>query len=296
MTPLQADVLKTIGRTTGHSAQLCRCESVGGGCINESQKYVLEDGRLFFVKSNRPEFLVMFEQELSGLRALEIPKVLRVPKPVAHGLSTNGHHSFLILEWIESGRPGPRSSEEFGVGLATLHQQTTAAEFGFHADNFIGSTPQPNTWHTQWIDFWRQCRLGYQLQLALKHGYADSEFQRLGNRALDATESIIGQPEEPPTLIHGDLWSGNYLYDQSGNAVLVDPAAYYGRREAELAMTRLFGGFDSCFYEAYEEVWPLETGATERIAFYQLYHVLNHLNLFGPSYRSQCLTLLKRFA
>lgn len=296
MTPFETDVLFSIEASTHQPAELVRRQSVGGGCINESQKFVLKDGRVYFVKSNRPQLLNMFEQEVAGLQALQAAGCIRVPQPITSSMTRDGQRAFLVLEWIEPGRERSGSSEEFGRSLAQLHQQATAPQFGFNADNYIGSTVQRNDWQKDWCEFWRQSRFGFQFQLARENGYADSEFNRLADQVMDATETVIGEPAEPPTLIHGDLWSGNYLYDQGGNAVLVDPAAYYGRREAELAMTRMFGGFDSYFYQAYDERWPLAPNAAERIDFYQLYHVLNHLNLFGSSYRSQCLTLLKRFA
>lgn len=296
MTSFETDVVLSIEASTHRPAKLALRESVGGGCINESQKFVLDDGRTYFVKSNRPQLLNMFEQEMTGLQALERVGCLRVPQPITSGLTQEGQFAFLVLQWIEPGRERPGSSEAFGRNLARLHQQATAPQFGFSADNYIGSTVQRNGWQQDWCEFWRQSRLGDQFRLARENGYADAEFNRLADQVMDATESIVGEPDEPPTLIHGDLWSGNYLYDTQGQAVLIDPAAYYGRREAELAMTRLFGGFDSHFYQAYHEVWPLAPGAAERIDFYQLYHVLNHLNLFGGSYRSQCLALLKRFA
>ena len=287
---------QAITASTGEAAVIVSSRSVGGGCINDAQHVQLADGRNYFLKSNSARLAVMFEREAEGLQALGECGAIRIPQPIANGTTTDGQLSFLVLEWIQAGRARADSSRQFGRELARLHRQATAPRFGFSHDNFLGSTPQVNDWSADWCEFWSEFRLGYQFRLAAENGHADAEFRRLSQHVLAATQTLIEEPIEPPALLHGDLWGGNYLYDEQGAAVLIDPAVYYGRREAELGMTRLFGGFDSQFYAGYEEIWPLAPGAETRISFYQLYHVLNHLNLFGASYRSQSLALMRRFA
>ncbi|MCA9664263.1 MAG: fructosamine kinase family protein, partial [Myxococcales bacterium] len=217
--------------------------------------------------------------------------VLRVPEVVAVA------REFIVLEHIETSsiRP-PGFSRAFGAALAELHTSTSAARFGFAHDNYLGATPQPNGELDDWVEFFGRRRIGYQLGLARERGHArrGDELDTLGARLLEALGEIIGEPDEPPCLLHGDLWGGNYLVAEDGAPVLIDPAVYYGRREADLAMTRLFGGFDGAFYAGYEARWPLAAGAERRFVVYELYHLLNHLNLFGGSYRSSCIAHLRR--
>jgi fructosamine-3-kinase len=195
-----------------------------------------------------------------------------------------------------SGRSGRDFPAEFGRRFARLHRSTRGARFGFPHDNYLGSTPQPNGWSDDGCDFFRRRRLGHQLGLARAGGLADRGLARLGDRLLDRLDRWLDLPGEPACLLHGDLWGGNYLVDDAGAPVLIDPAAYHGHREADLAMTRLFGGFDAAFYAAYEEEWPLSPGSEERRPLYELYHLLNHLNLFGAAYRGRCLAILRRYA
>ncbi len=145
------------------------------------------------------------------------------------------------------------------------------------------------------MDFWRSHRLGFQLRLAREHGVSDDELDRLGDRLMDRLDAWIDLSDEPACLLHGDLWGGNYLSDENGDPVLIDPAVYYGHREADLAMTRIFGGFEPAFYRAYEDEWPLPPGSEDRLPLYELYHLLNHLNLFGRSYRGRCVGILRRY-
>ena len=210
--------------------------------------------------------------------------------------------AFLVMEAIGTGEPRPGFSAAFGRGFARLHAANRDApdgrveRYGFAHDNHIGATPQPNPWTGDWVDFFRRHRLGHQLDLAREKGLSDPELDRLSDRLLDRLDELIGEPEEPPCLLHGDLWSGNTMVGEDGEPVIIDPAAYYGRREADLAMTQLFGGFDRRFYAAYEEVWPLAPGSADRLEIYELYHLLNHLNLFGGGYREGCVAIMRRFA
>ena len=286
-----------IADATGEPACVQRRSTAGGGCISQAQVLDLEDGRRFFVKSNPRPLPFMFEREAEALRCLGEAGPLRVPRVIGVG---GGEGSacppFIVLEYVASGRPQHNFFEEFGRGLALLHQRTRQDRFGFDHDNYIGSTPQPNGWCNDWVTFWRERRLGPQLERVRRNGLADAGFLRLGDVLMDRLDRLISQPDEPACLLHGDLWGGNYLCDAEGRAVLIDPAAYCGRREADLAMTLLFGGFDDRFHQAYCEVWPLADGADARLVIYKLYHLVNHLNLFGSGYYDSCLAILRRFA
>lgn len=278
----------------GEAAHLVDASPVGGGCINDARIAELSDGRRLFVKTNSASLLEMFERETEGLEALAAVGALRVPRDAFAG--TAGGQAFLVMEAIPLGRKGPAFFERFGRAFAELHRRGRGERFGFAHDNFIGSTPQPNTWTDDGAEFWRRHRLGHQLELARRGGRSSAELDRLGERLLARLGDHLDLPGEPPCLLHGDLWGGNYLVDDAGDPVLIDPACYYGHREADLAMTQLFGGFDPRFYAAYEEAWPLPPGSGERLEIFKLYHLLNHLNLFGGSYRGSCLQILRRFA
>ncbi|MEZ5331033.1 MAG: fructosamine kinase family protein [Thermoanaerobaculia bacterium] len=267
---------------------------VAGGCISSARIVELEDGRSFFVKSNRRELAPMFEGEAEGLSFLASVDTLRVPKGAVTGVV--GEIAWIAMEALESAPARPRFWEELGEGFARLHAEGRADRFGFPHDNYIGATPQPNEWMDDWTEFWRRRRIGHQLAIAREGGRSDPELDRLGDRLLERLEAFLGGVDEPPSLLHGDLWSGNVMTGPGGEPVLIDPACSYGHREADLAMTRLFGGFDQRFYDAYEAAWPLSPGHRERLPLYELYHLLNHLNLFGGSYRGQCLAVLRRLA
>lgn len=305
---LRQAIERAVAAATGREVRIVGERPVGGGCIHDARLLELDDpteGRAWlFLKSNRDAPADMFPREAEGLRALAAPYekgVLRVPADPVAGEAEDGTR-FLVMEAIETGRAKRGFFESFGRRFARLHRETVRGgdePFGFDHDNYLGSTPQPNPRTATWVDFFRRHRLGHQLRLARSNGLSDPELDRLGDRLLDRLERWIDPPDlegEPACLLHGDLWSGNYLADAAGEPVLVDPATYHGHREADLAMAKLFGGFDRAFYAAYEEEWPLPPGSAERIEIYQLYHLLNHLNLFGRGYRGQCLAILRRFA
>jgi len=263
--------------------------SAGGGCIADSQIVSTRSGKKFFLKQGFTNG--MFEKEAHGLQELTLPGVIRIPKVIDVG------EDYLILEHIEGGARKKDFFEDFGHQFALLHQYS-APKFGFFEDNFIGSTPQKNIASdaeaTNWPLFYWNNRLFFQFRLAEKNGYADEQLTSLISKLENRLEKILENSEEPPSLLHGDLWGGNYMTDESGNPVLIDPAVYYGHREADLAMTKLFGGFSKKFYEAYQETYPLKPGFERREPAYLLYHVLNHLNLFGLNYYSQTVHLLKQ--
>ena len=256
------------------------------------------DGRRVFVKTaaGRPD---MFECEAEGLRALAEAEAIRVPAVLAVAADA------LVLEAIPHGARKADFARDFGRRFARLHAFRGKA-CGFAHDNYIGSTPQRNrpldgSWQdahdpdgSAWPAFFLERRLRYQARLAAENGYP--ECGRLLDRAEALVLDLLGAAIEPPSILHGDLWGGNYIVDERGEACLIDPAVYFGHREADLAMTRLFGGFPAEFYHAYEESAALAPGHDERLPLYQLYHVLNHLNLFGASYYHQAVGILRRFA
>ncbi|MES9880533.1 MAG: fructosamine kinase family protein [Sedimenticola sp.] len=259
---------------------------LGGGCINSSVQ--LSNGeKHYFIKCNSAQMHEMFEVERAGLEALRATNTLRTPKPLCNGIA--GEEAYLVLEYIPLSGSG--NSEAAGRLLATMHRHTQK-QFGWERDNIIGATRQPNRLNDDWGDFWHSERLGFQLALAAKNGYR-GELQRRGELLLEKFQALINH-QPAASLIHGDLWGGNLAYDRDRQPVIFDPAVYYADREAELAMTELFGGFDSRFYDAYNEVWPLDPGYRQRKTLYNLYHIINHLNLFGEGYRSQALRMINR--
>lgn len=264
--------------------------AVGGGSINHAAKIDTDHGT-FFVKWNLADkYPQMFEKEAKGLALLESAGVLRVPKVI--GASRTGMNAFLILEYIEVNTPNFNFWEYFGRDLAKLHQ-TTYPQFGLDYPNFVGSLVQSNDWHDDFTSFFIHQRLKPQLKLAVDNQYLGKRHVQQFNRLFKKLPALI--PSEVPALVHGDLWSGNFMVDGKGKAALVDPAVYYGHREVDLAMSHLFGGFDYAFYEAYNEVFPLASGFKDRIEIYNLYPLLVHINLFGNTYVSSVENVLSQF-
>lgn len=283
------NITKQITAATKQDFTVRTVQSIAGGDINAA--FRLQDGQVsYFVKLNRPELESMFAAEFEGLQELASTRTLRVPKPIIYGQSNT--HSFLVLEWLDLGRSGVSSERLLGQQLAHLHQQTHAC-FGWHCDNTIGSTLQPNHQSPDWIKFWREQRLGFQLQLAAKNGYC-GRLQSSGERLCVELAALFTGYTPAPSLLHGDLWSGNVASDTKGNPVIFDPACYYGDREADIAMTELFGGFSSNFYAAYHDIWALDKDYQVRKQLYNLYHILNHLNLFGSGYLRQAENIVAK--
>ena len=233
----------------------------------------------------------MLEAEAAGLEELAGADAVRVPRVLAVGCA--GDRVYLALEWIDlaAGSSGVTQTC-FGEQLARLHRKT-AERFGWERNNTIGSTPQMNAWSSSWPEFFRDSRLRFQLQLASQNGFG-GRLQERGARLLECIEDFFADHQPVPSVLHGDLWGGNAAADEHGAPVIFDPAVYYGDREADLAMTRLFGGFSAAFYSAYEATWPLPASARSRIDLYNLYHVLNHLNLFGGGYLRQAESMIDR--
>lgn len=250
----------------------------------------LSDGRQqWFVKLNSAERLEMFEAEALGLQELADTGTIRVPRPLCTG--AHAGQSYIVMEFIPLGRGSGRAMAQAGEQLAAMHR-TTAEAFGWHRDNTIGSTHQPNHWERNWIEFWRNRRLGFQLELAARNGFG-GRVQKLGEELLERFPALMDHAPVP-SLIHGDLWGGNLAFDKQDRPVIYDPATYYGDREAELAMTELFGGFGGAFYDAYNATWPLDAGYGVRKTLYNLYHILNHANMFGGGYIGQAQGMMER--
>ena len=275
-----ADIARSIADATERDFIIENRQSIGGGCINTAY-HVTGSGRVFFVKINAPRKHDMFIAESAGLREIAQSDVIRVPRPVCDG--RNNEASWLVLEHVELG--GRRDGRKLGTQLAAMHR-ITAEKFGWKRGNTIGATAQINTWCDDWLEFWREQRLGFQLQLAAKNG-APRRLLAQGERLLADCAPLLAGRRVEPSLLHGDLWGGNAGFDHDGNPVLFDPAVYYGDRDTDLAMTELFGGFDSDFYAAYDEVHPRVDGYPVRRTLYNLYHILNHFNLFGGNYAQQ---------
>jgi protein-ribulosamine 3-kinase len=230
------------------------------------------------------------DAEADGLARLAAAGAIRVPRILGQG--TSGGESWLELELFDLRVPDAGSDARMGAALARLHA-VTGSRYGLERDNAIGATPQPNAPSDVWPDFWRDRRFGFQLDLALENGHG-GRFQDRGRRLLERVPAFFGGYRPLPSLLHGDLWAGNRAMLADGTPVVFDPAVYYGDREADLAMTRLFGGFGARFYEAYASEWPLDSGADLRTDLYNLYHVLNHLNLFGGGYRAMAESMIDR--
>ena len=267
--------------------------AVGGGCIANTCR-VETDAAPFFLKYGDEQVARTFPGEAAGLEALgaaESP--LAVPSVLDTAPPSDGRPGFLVMEWINAGREGRRFWERFGEGLAALHRHTADA-CGFEQDNFIGRLPQYNEWTDEWPAFFREQRLAPQVEMAWER----NRWRSAWNRPLETLyrrlpEMLPAAPE--PSVLHGDLWKGNYMVTAVGDPALIDPATYYGHREADLAMTELFGGYDDRFYEAYRATWGLEPGYDTRRDVYNLYHLINHLNLFGGGYAGSVESILKRF-
>jgi len=230
------------------------------------------------------------DAEADGLARLGQTGALRVPQVLGQGASDT--EAWLEIEWLDLHPPDDAADQRMGAALARLHAVTGPA-FGLERDNAIGATPQPNTLVADWTLFWRQRRLDFQLELAARNGYC-GRLQDRGQRLLEVLPVFFTDYRPQPSLLHGDLWAGNRAMLADGTPVVFDPAVYYGDREADLAMTRLFGGFGPRFYASYEATWPLAAGADVRRDLYNLYHVLNHLNLFGGAWRAQAEAMIGR--
>ena len=280
------DICQAIAEATGKPQEILQETPLGGGCINQAICLQTTSGT-WFVKINSAAFVDIFAIEAEALKELRQTQTIRAPQPITHGVSQG--NAFLVLEYIEFGFPKADSHAKAGKQLAALHQHT-AEQYGWKHDNVIGSTPQKNQLSDSWPEFYRDHRLGYQFDLAQRSGKTFSGKDEL----LDQIRDFFTDYTPEPSLLHGDLWGGNMNFDAEGNPVIFDPATYYGDRETDIAFTEMFGGFRREFYEAYNQAWPLDPGYEIRKDLYNLYHYLNHHNLFGGGYASTAQTLIDR--
>jgi fructosamine-3-kinase len=281
------EITDHISQTTGEPFQLTTEKSLGGGSINSAYKLTADNGLSYFVKLNSAHQLAMFQTEYTDLLELQKAQLMHIPRPICFG--TQGTQSYLVTEYISL--HGRGDTEKLGRALAQMHRITTH-QFGWKQNNTIGSTPQSNRGHDNWLDFWRDERLIPQFEMLYEKGYRqviESDAGKLFKRL----DSLLSAHKPEASLLHGDLWSGNYAFDNQGKAVIFDPALYYGDRETDLAMTELFGGFSQTFYAAYNEAYPLDDGYQSRKTLYNLYHILNHTNLFGSGYLNQAIRMMQ---
>ena len=290
---VESDALEAVAREIGAQLGLTCApgpeRAVSGGSVYRSYQWRCEAGPLF-VKVADASAAGLLEAEAAGLAELAAAHAVRTPALRARGVA--GGRAFLALEWIEARFTGQDSERRLGERLAAQHR-VSAGQFGWGRDNTIGRTAQVNGWLPDWAEFFRERRLRYQLDLASRRGFAKL-LERPGARLLEKVGALLEGHRPRPSLLHGDLWGGNWFADAAGEPVIFDPAVYYGDREADLAMTRLFGGFGRGFYAAYEAAAPLPAGHTVRCELYNLYHVLNHANLFGAGYASQARSMIER--
>ena len=293
----------------GEERRILQKQPVSGGDINEAYAVILDNNETVFLKKNSVSAKRNFEAESDGLCAIAGTDTIRTPRVLAAGTDPEGF-SFLLLSYISSGTRIRRYWEEFARELAAMHaagrpireqsgrqpgQQSQNLQrelFGFYEDNYIGHRIQKNTWHESWISFYRECRLAGQFRDAEK--YFDAGTRRQVIRLLDHLDQYLIEPKKP-SLVHGDLWAGNFMTGDDGKAWLIDPAVYYGHPETDIAMTELFGGFSPAFYDAYRMYAPLEPGYADRRDLYHLYQLLNHLNMFGRGYLSSVTRIVKRY-
>ncbi|MDX2271187.1 MAG: fructosamine kinase family protein [Cyanobacteriota bacterium] len=285
--PFWRAVAQHISVVIGDPYTIQNVRGVGGGSINSAYQVTgrrANHPQDYFVKCHQTSHLAMFEAEAAGLLALAATQTVRVPQPICWG--SQDEQAYLVLEYLALGSLKADTAVQLGNQLAALHRHHHT-QFGWHRHNTIGSTPQINTWRDSWVDFYRDHRLGYQGQLAQKQGFMGENLSRRFQPLLERLGDFFVDYQPQASLLHGDLWSGNYGCTEEGDPVIFDPAPYYGDRESDLAMTELFGGFPADFYRAYQTTYPLDVGYRRRQPLYQLYHLFNHLNLFGGSYLGQ---------
>ncbi len=280
------DIKKSISDKLGviHSFQ-----QASGGCINNGGAISTSKGAFFIKWNNAKKYPDMFVAEAKGLDLLRQSQLI-VPKVI--DVLHNQEYQVLVLEHIESGSVTSKTWKDFGQKLALMHQ-ISQPQYGLGHDNYMGSLNQVNQWHNTWIDFFIDQRLEPQLKISRENGLIDSSFEFKFQRLYKLLPDILSI--EKPALVHGDLWSGNYMIDSNGNTVLIDPAVSFSHREVDLAMTKLFGGFSNDFYSSYQETCPTAKGLSERLDIYNLYPLLIHLNVFGSGYLSQIRSIVSRY-
>ena len=287
---LESTLETIISRKTGTSCQIISTSSISGGSINQAKKLHTNCGDFFLKLNSASRFPDMFKAEAKGLDLLRAADELFIPEVLAFG-EENGEQ-YLLMDYIEPKRTIPNFWEDFGRSLARLHKHTNPY-FGLDYNNYIGSLPQANDQKESWADFFIEMRLRSQITLARNYGLLNQNHTAHFEKLFKEIPNIF--PAEPPSLIHGDLWSGNYMISPEGKACIMDPAVYYGHREMDLGMSQLFGGFQQEFYTYYNEEYPLENGWEERLEICNLYPLLVHVNLFGGGYVSQVECIIRKF-
>jgi fructosamine-3-kinase len=271
------EIARRISEVLGEKFTIVDRRSIGGGCINQGYS-IRSDDRTYFVKINQASALEMFVAEAAGLQEMHTTKTIRIPQPICWGTAENS--CYLVLEYLNLGGSSNQSWEMMGKQLAAMHKIGVASAFGWMQNNTIGSTPQINTQTENWAEFFADRRIGYQLKLARCRGASFTDT----NKIIAKIKNILTECSPQPSIVHGDLWSGNAAILRTGEPTIFDPAVYYGDREVDIAMTKLFGGFPASFYRGYDREWQLEEGYQQRETIYNLYHILNHFNLFGGGY------------
>ena len=287
---LKSSIETLLSEQKGTQTRINETNPVGGGCINQACRLKTSSGNFFLKYNSAAAYPGMFEKEAVGLKMLSDTHTISIPQVEQHGEA--GKYAFLLLQYIETGNAGRNFWNEFGTKLADLHRNTNSF-FGLDHDNYIGSLVQKNNPHPDFNSFFILQRIEPLLKEARNKGAFSVSDTRYFESLFRSLHNII--PPEKPSLVHGDLWSGNFLVTPEGSPCLVDPAVYYGHREADIAMSLLFGGFDPAFYEAYNRTWPLEKGWQKRMDIFNLYPLLVHVNLFGGSYAGQVLRIIRQF-
>lgn len=281
------EISQAISDQTKSQFELENRRSIGGGCINQAY-HLIGKQQSYFIKLNSANQVEMFAAEALALQQMYDTQTIRVPRPICWGIADN--NSYIVLEWLDLGRGDHKSWQEMGKKLALLHQSAGENRFGWQINNTIGDTPQINDWYDNWADFFAEQRIGYQLRLANRRGGNFSN----PNLIIETVRTKLKNRNLSPSLVHGDLWSGNAACTIEGEPVIIDPAAYYGDREVDIAMSELFGRFPASFYQGYNQQWQLDVGYEDRKTIYNLYHILNHFNLFGSGYISQANSMIRK--
>ena len=287
---LKKSVESLLSTHTGSEVQITESRTLSGGSINEAFTLKTTAGDFFMKYNSASAFPAIFEKEAAGLKILASTNSIAIPEVI--GSAESGKYAYLLLQYIESGVPDQNFWNDFGIKLADLHRNTSEY-FGLDNDNYIGSLVQSNKKHADFIEFFIVERIEPRLKAARNKGEFSHSDTRYFNSLFKSLQNII--PSEKPALIHGDLWSGNFMVTADGLPCLIDPAIYYGHREADIAMTQLFGGFHQEFYDAYNQAWPMEKDWQKRMDIFNLYPLLVHVNLFGSGYARQVLQIIRQF-
>jgi fructosamine-3-kinase len=287
---LKKSVESILADQFGIPVEISGILSIGGGCINEAYALNTNTGKYFLKYNSAEAFPGMFEKEAAGLKILADTNTIDIPGVIKS--ANTGNYTYLLLQYIETGVSARNFWNDFGTKLADLHRNTSEY-FGLDHDNYIGSLVQKNNLHPDFFSFFISERIEPQLKDARNKGAFSQSETRYFDSLFNTLHNII--PVEKPALIHGDLWSGNFMVTANGSPCLIDPAVYYGHREADIAMTQLFGGFDHEFYHSYNLAWPMEKDWHKRMDIFNLYPLLVHVNLFGGSYARQVLQIIRQF-